>query len=170
MTLPASALSDDQFAKSVLEARKAILRRFEKTGDARIKGLVGTVHEGRPSLHNLPQEDVGVWLHLRRLTPDPDAPFKAYYFRALWDFRVLIRDSGNDPHGFDPSSGIEIISSIIHVLVESFDDVSLDGAMDDTEILSIENNIGTPAGGDRQISEWVVSLAALHPIISTNRA
>lgn len=168
MTIPASILADGQLDKTLKRSKKALLARLSRTGSARAGGMGWSVHEGKARSTNLPDAPVSVWLSFASLLPDPDSGFQTTGFFGLWEVQVMVRDAGSDPRGFSQDKGFEVLSGVVRVLTETMGDLSLDGAVDEIEVLGAEQAIGRV--GDLEIAEWLIRFRARHPLILQDRA
>lgn len=158
MTVPAGMLADSVY-KMIAESREEFEKRLTN-GDNRI-GQATSFHHGIPQPNSLPKEDVGIWLDLSEITPDPDSPFGAEILIATWDIHIIVRDRGDDPHGYDPSLKDEVLGNVIESLTETLLDTSLNGAI---EYLDLANAFSIPpqqpSGGDGLVAGWQLSIDA----------
>lgn len=168
MVLPEGVLADGM-AKTLKQARDAFARRMENVGEARL-GISGvSAREGKPHPDALPDQDVAIWFMVTSIVPDEEAPFQADGFVAEWRISVVLRKTGGDAYEFKEDRGFDVFGGVIRVFTEAMADVSLDSSADDVKFVGAQQDIGRPAGGDRDYAEWVIMLRVTHPFLVHDR-
>lgn len=156
MSLPTSLMADG-IEKTLRLIHKALLTRTE--------GLGYRAHGGIPSPDNLPDEKVGVWIAPLGIDPQQqNTPFNATYVVSRWTVSLIRRESGSKAYDTDYFEVYRDSGRLFESLTATIEDMGLDGSVDFILEPRIQFFEGQPAGGNKQIVGFELTLEAHHPL------
>lgn len=171
MTIPITDLADG-WEKELKQVSRSIDNRLKQLDDGRLsRGNAPNVYQGRPQGGNIPDEDYGIWYEPFRVRgPREEGVFAGDYLVSMWRFYVVVRDQSEDRYGFDIGPGIMLTGGIFEQLTETFDDTSLDSAVDFTVFQDARRTQGQEQGGDDEMEQWEMDVQAEHNLLEWGRA